>query len=164
MITEKLVFFSFTLLNFLSIKLKLFFNSPKFSLAHEHHWLLVLDRMFIPPPLPCSGSQRQQGCRSQTECLFPWQLPCSGSEQIAGLGVRPCVSIRLSEFRVISGKCTGITDNRKKNISVHFRFDISKQQGFPFENTKMVRKFSQNRVTKMFKTPVLIYGRSENNQ
>ena len=78
--------------------------------------------------------------------------------------VRPCVSIRLSEFRVISGKCTGKTDNRKTNILVHFRFDSSQRQGFPFENTKMVRKFSRNRLTKMFETPVLIFGRSENKQ
>ena len=70
------------------------------------------------------------------------------------LPLRPCVSIRLSEIRVISGKCTGKAENRNTNISVHFRIAHPYRQGFPFEKPKMVRKFSRNRVTKMSETPV----------
>ena len=36
--------------------------------------------------------------------------------------VRPCVSVRVLEFGIISGKCTGKVDNRKTNTLVHFRY------------------------------------------
>jgi hypothetical protein len=51
--------------------------------------------------------------------------------------LRPCESVTVSESRVFSGKCTGKTDNRNTNSSVHFRYRYQFRQGFPFENTKM---------------------------
>ena len=57
--------------------------------------------------------------------------------------VRPCVSVRLSDFGIISWIYTGKVDNRNTNISVHFRIAFPYRQGFPFENFRTFSNISK---------------------
>ena len=72
--------------------------------------------------------------------------------------VKPCVSVTVSEFGIISRNYTDFRENEKTNISVHFCIALPYRQGFPFEKPKMFQKFLQNRLTKMSETPVNLFS------
>ena len=58
-----------------------------------------------------------------------------------GSSIRPCVSIRLSEIRVISWNYTGKVESRKTNSSVHFRHLSKRRKSVIFGKS---RKFRYN--------------------
>ena len=57
--------------------------------------------------------------------------------------LRPCVSVRLSNFGIISRNYTAYRENKRPNSLVHFRIAFPYRQGFPFENFRTFSNISK---------------------
>ena len=73
--------------------------------------------------------------------------------QIPMSRLRPCVSVTVSGFQLISQKCTDFRENKKPNISVHFSVSATVPTGVPFRKHENVPKIFAKQTNENVRNP-----------